>query len=107
MSPFRNTGSRARWQFCCAHEWRSPALAALQQSRLHPARFHWLFSRFPPCSPIPLPTSSERSTSAATVQAIIELEAQEEARNLAHGEWLALLLDREAADRDTRRFLCK
>jgi hypothetical protein len=31
-------------------------------------------------------------------------EAQEEARNLAHAEWLALLLDREAADRGTRRF---
>ncbi len=31
------------------------------------------------------------------VQAFIELEAQEEARNLAHAEWLALLLDREAA----------
>ena len=27
-----------------------------------------------------------------------------EARNLAHAEWLALLLDREAADRGTRRF---
>ena len=38
------------------------------------------------------------------VQAFIELEAQEEARNLAHAEWLALLLDREAADRGTRRF---
>ena len=38
------------------------------------------------------------------VQAFIELEAQEEARNLAHAEWLALLLDREAADRNTRRF---
>ena len=35
------------------------------------------------------------------VQAFIELEAQEEARNLAHAEWLALLLDREAADRNT------
>lgn len=38
------------------------------------------------------------------VQAFIELEAQEEAHNLAHAEWLALLLDREAADRNTRRF---
>ena len=38
------------------------------------------------------------------VQAFIELEAQEETRNLAHAEWLALLLDREAADRGTRRF---
>jgi len=38
------------------------------------------------------------------VQAFIELEAQEEVRNLAHAEWLALLLDREAADRNTRRF---
>src|SRR5262249_38679073 len=38
------------------------------------------------------------------VQAFIELEAQEETRNLAHAEWLALLLDREAADRSTRRF---
>lgn len=38
------------------------------------------------------------------VQAFIELEAQEDVRNLAHAEWLALLLDREAADRNTRRF---
>src|ERR1700709_752577 len=38
------------------------------------------------------------------VQAFIELEAQEEARNLAHAEWLALLLDREAANRGTKRF---
>src|SRR6186997_883938 len=38
------------------------------------------------------------------VQAFIELEAQDETRNLAHAEWLALLLDREAADRGTRRF---
>ncbi len=38
------------------------------------------------------------------VQAFIELEAQEEVRNLAHAEWLALLLDRETADRNTRRF---
>ena len=30
-------------------------------------------------------------------QAFVELEAQEEAGNLAHAEWLALLLDREAA----------
>jgi DNA replication protein DnaC len=37
-------------------------------------------------------------------QAFVELEAQEDARNLAHSEWLALLLDREAADRNTRRF---
>src|SRR5499433_609213 len=36
--------------------------------------------------------------------AFVELEAQEETRSLAHAEWLALLLDREAADRDTRRF---
>ena len=38
------------------------------------------------------------------VQAFVELEAQEETRNLSHAEWLALLLDREAADRSTRRF---
>jgi DNA replication protein DnaC len=37
-------------------------------------------------------------------QAFIELETQEEVRNLAHREWLALLLDREAAYRSTRRF---
>jgi DNA replication protein DnaC len=37
-------------------------------------------------------------------QAFAELEAQEEVRNLAHAEWLALLLDRESADRNTRRF---
>lgn len=38
------------------------------------------------------------------VQAFIDLETQEEARNLAHPEWLALLLDRETAYRNTRRF---
>jgi DNA replication protein DnaC len=37
-------------------------------------------------------------------QAFIELEAQEATRDLAHAEWLALLLDREAANRNTRRF---
>lgn len=37
-------------------------------------------------------------------QAFVELEAQEDVRNLAHAEWLALLLDREAANRNTRRF---
>src|SRR6185295_561754 len=37
-------------------------------------------------------------------QAFVELEAQEETRDLAHAEWLALLLDREAANRNTRRF---
>ncbi|MCP1909483.1 DNA replication protein DnaC [Bradyrhizobium elkanii] len=44
------------------------------------------------------------SSSAATSIAFGELEAQEEARNLAHAEWLALLLDREAAYRSTHRF---
>src|SRR3954470_1931463 len=38
------------------------------------------------------------------VQAFIELEAQDQTRSLSHAEWLALLLDREAADRHTRRF---
>jgi len=38
------------------------------------------------------------------VQAFIELEAQDASRDLTHAEWLALLLDREAANRDTRRF---
>jgi hypothetical protein len=37
-------------------------------------------------------------------QAFGELEIQEETRNLTHAEWLALLLDREAASRNTRRF---
>jgi DNA replication protein DnaC len=37
-------------------------------------------------------------------QAFIELEAQEEAHGLARTEWLALLLDREAAYRNTNRF---
>ncbi len=37
-------------------------------------------------------------------QAFAELEAQEETRSLSHAEWLALLLDREAANRNTRRF---
>jgi DNA replication protein DnaC len=37
-------------------------------------------------------------------QAFIELEAQEVARDLSHAEWLGLLLDREVANRNTRRF---
>ena len=37
-------------------------------------------------------------------QAFVDLEAQEEVRNLTHAEWLALLLDRELANRNTRRF---
>jgi hypothetical protein len=36
--------------------------------------------------------------------AFVDLEAQEEVRNLTHAEWLALLLDREVANRNTRRF---
>jgi hypothetical protein len=36
--------------------------------------------------------------------AFIELQAQDKARDLAHAEWLALLLDGEAASRSTRRF---
>lgn len=37
-------------------------------------------------------------------RAFVELEAQDESRSLEHAEWLALLLDREAATRNTRRF---
>jgi len=36
--------------------------------------------------------------------AFVELEAQDQAKELNHAEWLALLLDREVASRDTRRF---
>ncbi|MBO0756204.1 MAG: ATP-binding protein [Bradyrhizobiaceae bacterium] len=38
------------------------------------------------------------------IQAFIELDAQEATRDMTHAEWLALLLDREAANRNTRRF---
>ena len=41
------------------------------------------------------------------VQAFIELEAQEEARNLAHAEWLALLLDREWSFRHDRKLAAR
>jgi DNA replication protein DnaC len=34
----------------------------------------------------------------------LKLDGMVQAGNLAHAEWLALLLDREAADRGTRRF---
>jgi DNA replication protein DnaC len=37
-------------------------------------------------------------------RAFIELEAQDQAKNLSHAEWLGLLLDREMASRTTRRF---
>lgn len=33
-----------------------------------------------------------------------ELQEQEEAQGLSHAEWLGLLIDREAANRDTRKF---
>ena len=33
-----------------------------------------------------------------------ELQAQDRAKDLGHAEWLALLLDREAVHRSTRRF---
>ena len=36
--------------------------------------------------------------------AFIELESQDRAKDLSHAEWLALLLDRETANRTTRRF---
>ena len=36
--------------------------------------------------------------------AFTELQAQDRAKDLDHAEWLALLLDREAANRDTKRF---
>ena len=36
--------------------------------------------------------------------AFIELDRQDSARDLGHAEWLALLLDREVASRNTRRF---
>ena len=37
-------------------------------------------------------------------EAFLELQSQDRAKDLDHGEWLALLLDREAANRGTRRF---
>ena len=37
-------------------------------------------------------------------QAFVDLAAQDAARDLAHAEWLALLLDRENANRGTKRF---
>ena len=36
--------------------------------------------------------------------AFTELQSQDSAKDLDHAEWLALLLDREAATRNTRRF---
>ena len=36
--------------------------------------------------------------------AFVELQAQDNAADLAHAEWLALLLGREAASRNTKRF---
>ncbi len=37
-------------------------------------------------------------------EAFAELQAQDDARDLPHADWLALLIDREVADRNTRRF---
>jgi uncharacterized protein YdiU (UPF0061 family) len=36
--------------------------------------------------------------------AFVELAEQDNARDLGHAEWLALLIDRETADRGTKRF---
>ena len=36
--------------------------------------------------------------------AFVNLQAQDRAKDLDHAEWLALLLDREAANRNTKRF---
>ena len=36
--------------------------------------------------------------------AFVELQRQDNARDLGHAEWLALLLDRETASRNNRRF---
>ncbi len=36
--------------------------------------------------------------------AFVELQAQDGADDLGHAEWLALLIDREAVNRNTRRF---
>ena len=36
--------------------------------------------------------------------AFAELQAQDASNDLGHAEWLALLLDREATDRTTKRF---
>ena len=36
--------------------------------------------------------------------AFIELETQDRSKELSHAEWLALLIDREAANRSTSRF---
>ena len=38
------------------------------------------------------------------VEAFLELENQESASALSHGEWLGLMLDREAAHRTTKRY---
>ena len=37
-------------------------------------------------------------------EAFIELQQQDKARELDHPEWLALLLDREASSRGTKRY---
>ena len=37
------------------------------------------------------------------VDAFIELQSNDAADDLGHAEWLALLLDREAANRNTKR----
>ena len=37
-------------------------------------------------------------------EAFVELQSQDATRDLAHAEWLGLMLDREAAHRGTQRF---
>ena len=38
------------------------------------------------------------------VEAFAELQAQDRAAELSHAEWLGLLVDREEASRDTKRY---
>ena len=37
-------------------------------------------------------------------EAFIELDGQDATAELSHGEWLGLLIDREATSRDTKRY---
>jgi hypothetical protein len=46
----------------------------------------------------------QRTKLDGMADAFVELQNQAQATDLTHAEWLALLLDREAADRNAKRF---
>ena len=56
-----------------------------------------------PCSFIPPSNACAHSALAAMADTLVELQNNPEAAEMAHADWLGLLIDREATFRDNRR----